>query len=209
MQAAVCDGDTIGFTTCKVHDCKEKLASQNARFCPQHQYLKDKCAVTDCASPHALGFRTCDDTEHRALETAYFKRGKAIFQLRARLKKAGVAVPVDSVALEDGHADDDEVIIESGPTGPVELDCDSKPAGGNRRLRAYFGKRRTHNEQLIMRPCGVIVSRATFYGSEAVSAVNVGSSSNILKPRVNCGSGLCQSYLPFTRIHSRVFCLRQ
>ncbi|KAI0351937.1 hypothetical protein OH77DRAFT_1461005 [Trametes cingulata] len=38
-------------------------------------------------------------------------------------------------------------------------------------IRARFGQRRTHNEQLIQRPCGVILSRATLFGSEAVSGV--------------------------------------
>ncbi|KIJ12502.1 hypothetical protein PAXINDRAFT_82820, partial [Paxillus involutus ATCC 200175] len=35
-----------------------------------------------------------------------------------------------------------------------------------------FGQWQTHNEQLIMWPCGVILARATFFGSEVVSAVN-------------------------------------
>jgi hypothetical protein len=110
-----------------------------------------------------------------ALEKAYFKRGDALFQLRSRLKKAGVAVPSDSVPL--GMDGDDEEVMMASTTdseGLIEVfDCDGKPDTGNRQLRAYFGRRRTHNEQLIMRPCGVILSRATFFGSEAVSAVNV------------------------------------
>lgn len=110
------------------------------------------------------------------METAYFSRGKAIFQLRARLKKAGVAVQEDSVPPGLSEEDvDDEVIVENGSNGPIVVaDCDGKRETGNRALRAYFGARRTHNEQLIMRPCGVILSRATFFGSEAISAVNVG-----------------------------------
>lgn len=176
MQPAVCDGDTIGHRSCRVHDCKVPLSTHNHRFCPVHDHLKTRCAVTNCISEVTPGFRTCEDVEHRALEKAYFQRGKALFQLRSRLKKAGIAVPPDSVPLEDdSHPDnDEEMVIESSPSGPLEvLDCAGKPEEGNRRLRAYFGGRRTHNEQLIMRPCGVILSRATFYGSEAVSAVNV------------------------------------
>lgn len=123
----------------------------------------------DCSA----GFQTCDDREHRALETAYFTRGKSLYKLRSRLRKTGVAVPADSVPDGEGEYDDDEVIVESGRDGPVEVACDGKPEVGNRKLRAYFGSRRTHNEQLIMRCCGVILSRATLFGSEAVSAVNV------------------------------------
>ncbi|KAJ7872992.1 hypothetical protein B0H13DRAFT_2349221 [Mycena leptocephala] len=62
-----------------------------------------------------------------------------------------------------------------GPKGPVELapdERDDKSEAGNRRLRAIFGGRWTHNEQLIMRTCGIILSHGTLFGSEAVSAVN-------------------------------------
>jgi len=74
----------------------------------------------------------------------------------------------ESNTYEDN--DDDGIIIEAEN---MALECDGKSEQGNKKLRAYFGRRRTHNEQIIMRPCGVIVSRATFYGSEAISAVNV------------------------------------
>jgi hypothetical protein len=51
--------------------------------------------------------------------------------------------------------------------------CDSKAPTGNRKIKALFGRRRTHNEQTLVRPCGVIVARATFFGAEAVSNVLV------------------------------------
>ncbi|KAJ7741865.1 hypothetical protein B0H16DRAFT_1323588 [Mycena metata] len=162
-QAAACDGNSIGHRSCKVHDCQNPLPNLRHHFCVKHQHLSLKCAVIDCPAQTAPGHRTCDAQDHRSLEAAYFTRGNAMFQLRARLKKAGVAVPDDSVPLGDA-------------AGPVEVDaddCDGKPEGGNRRLRAIFGGRWTHNEQLIMRTCGVILSRATLFGSEAVSAVNL------------------------------------
>ncbi len=40
---------------------------------------------------------------------------------------------------------------------------------GNRVLKAQFGRRRTHNEQTLVRPCGIIYARATMFGTEAVS----------------------------------------
>jgi hypothetical protein len=153
------------------------LASHHRHFCPDHEHLTLKCAVIECEAVVAVGHRTCNNPDHRALETAYFSRGKALFQLRSRLRKVGVAVQEDSVppGTLPREDEDDEVIIESGRNGPVvvPLDCEGKPEAGNRTLRAYFGARRTHNEQLIMRSCGVILSRATFFGSEAISAVNV------------------------------------
>ncbi|RDB15791.1 hypothetical protein Hypma_003744 [Hypsizygus marmoreus] len=173
MHPAVCDGDTIGHPTCNVHDCKVLLTTQHHNFCPLHGHLNSKCAVTICPLKNSPGFRTCENPAHRELEKAYYKRGDAIFQLRLRLKKAGVVVSVDSVPLEMNVRDDEAVIMESTSQGLVEvITCDGKSESGNQKVQAYFGRRRTHNEQLIMWPCGVILSRATFYGSEAVSAVH-------------------------------------
>lgn len=88
--------------------------------------------MTDCKADSASEHRTCNNPDHRALETAYFTRGKSLYKLRSRLKKAGVAVPAKSVPdSEDNYDDDDdEVIIESDRDGPVEVDCNGKPEGG-------------------------------------------------------------------------------
>jgi hypothetical protein len=116
IQTAHCDGDTIGHRCCKVHDCKIPLDSNRQHFCPDHQHMTLKCAVIDCPDTCATSFRTCSDVDHRALETAYFTRGKSLYKLRSRLKKAGVAVPANSI-LDGGYDDDDddEVIIERWP----------------------------------------------------------------------------------------------
>lgn len=54
-------------------------------------------------------------------------------------------------------------------TAPKEP-CPSKSAEGNAKVtKAQFGRRRTHNEQTLVRPCGVIFARATMFGAEAVS----------------------------------------
>ena len=47
------------------------------------------------------------------------------------------------------------------------------PTIGKKALRAQFGRKRTHNEQLIVAPCGIIVARETFYHAEAVHSVVV------------------------------------
>lgn len=57
-------------------------------------------------------------------------------------------------------------------SAPLPL-CPERPAMPSRSLRAMFGRRRTHNEQLIVRPCGIIIRRETFYGSETVRQVLV------------------------------------
>ncbi|KAF7297871.1 hypothetical protein HMN09_01007900 [Mycena chlorophos] len=44
----------------------------------------------------------------------------------------------------------------------------NKNPNGNRTLRALFGRRKSHNEQIFLRSCAVIVAHRTFYGSETV-----------------------------------------
>jgi hypothetical protein len=139
------------------------------------------------------GFRTCSDSGHRTLEKAYFKHGNGIFKLRERLKKAEISVSSDSLSqtTEDlaSSLDDTEALVEAtlpqdgdtfhvlvGEASDTSAECEGKSEAGNRKLRAFFGRRHTHNEQVMMRPCGVILARATFFGSEAVSAVNVRNS---------------------------------
>lgn len=62
---------------------------------------------------------------------------------------------------------DDDVEPETG-SGDV-----SKSDEGNRTVKARFGRRRTHNEQLVVCCCGIIAARATMFGAEAISGVKV------------------------------------
>lgn len=73
----------------------------------------------------------------------------------------------NNVSNELDVAGDEDVTID------VSGICDGKPDTGNRNVRARFGRRWTHNEQLCVASCGVILGRATFYGSEAPNGVCV------------------------------------
>lgn len=42
-----------------------------------------------------------------------------------------------------------------------------------KKIRAKFGRTRTHNEQIIVAPCGMIIARETFYHAESITAVVV------------------------------------
>lgn len=107
---------------------------------------------------------TCTIPEHRQLEQNHKKRDKALFQLRGRLQRANVSHPNDAFAAEVTAEEVEEMII------PTSGECEAtKDPNGNRKLRTLFGRRRTHNEQIFVRPCGMIVAHATFYGSESVS----------------------------------------
>ncbi|KAF9541039.1 hypothetical protein CPC08DRAFT_756197 [Agrocybe pediades] len=133
----------LKFILHSVHDCANSLLNNKFRYCEAHMYKQAECSIE----------------EHRTKEEQYFSKGKSIFQLKERLKsvmgdKSGPSL------LQDEEEDSDEPI-----------DCSGKPETGNRQFKSSFSRKRTHNEQFIMRPCGIILSRATLFGSESVSAV--------------------------------------
>ena len=110
------------------------------------------------------------------------ERGQARFQLQERLKRAQVAHPSDSMGefvnniseLADVDSEE-EFELASGKVLPSHASHTSSDPTGKRknRLRAQFGRKRTHNEQVIVAPCGIIIARETFFGAEAVSSVVV------------------------------------
>jgi len=118
--------------------------------------------------------------EHRELEDFNVTRNKAMFQLKQRLARLKTSQPRDSIpdtlptsgpvqisATTPAIFDDEEVVLDKDGV------CDGKPEEGNKTLRARFGRKRTHNEELCVASCGVILGRATFYGSEAPNGVRV------------------------------------
>jgi hypothetical protein len=106
---------------------------------------------------------TCDSPEHASLEKRHKERGTAFFQLRGKLQRANVANPVDSEAAVLTAEEIEEMEVRDEQEDPS---CPDKPDTGIRKIRAMFGRRRTHNEQIMVRPCGIIVARRTFFGSE-------------------------------------------
>lgn len=49
---------------------------------------------------------------------------------------------------------------------------DTEGVGRSRKkIAGYFSRRWTHNEQLMVRPCGMVIGRSTFYSSESMTAV--------------------------------------
>ena len=69
---------------------------------------------------------------------------------------------------DDVEEEDSEFVVDGGSAQPVEA---SQAKEG--KLRAQFGCKRTHNEQIIVAPCGMIIAHETFYGAEAVTSVIV------------------------------------
>ncbi|KAI0311591.1 hypothetical protein OF83DRAFT_1068546 [Amylostereum chailletii] len=168
----VTDGITIGRPCCSVHDCQGDLPSQQARFCLAHSAKIEECAVDGCTASVEQGYRTCPEEQHRKLEALGDEGHTAMFQLRRRAQRHGVLQPEESILSSSGT---DEVLQDNGLDVDEDGICPEKDEAGNTKLRARFSRRRTHGEQLCVATCGVILGRATMYGSEAVSAVRVSS----------------------------------
>ena len=101
------------------------------------------------------------------------ERPQARFQLKERLARALVAHPQDSSAEEQPLSGlvDTEEIDEEYEVPVSQLEGPDQPQ--RQKLRAQFGRRRTHNEQIIVAHCGIIIARETIYGAEGVASVVV------------------------------------
>jgi hypothetical protein len=142
------------------------------RFCPSHDHLNSICAVDNCSTPIEIGHATCALSNHRLLETEYRRKDKAFFQLIPNLQRPRVSNPNDALGTAERADFDITEEIQLAEDNPDPA-CPSKDPEGNRKLRALFGRRRSHNEQIVVAPCGMILIRKTFMGSETVPQVVV------------------------------------
>lgn len=93
---------------------------------------------------------------------------KAMFQLRSRLAKLRVktTLPEPETLLDSDDGEEGEPEPTPPPPSPAVPLKSKLP-------KVKLSRRWTHNEQLFVRCCGIIVARATFFGSEAISGVKV------------------------------------
>jgi hypothetical protein len=152
------------------------------------------------------------------------QKGQARFVLKERLSRQRVSHPEDAVAQDiavDELVDADDVIeeftVESTGrvvSGPDQLDVEGNIVPDNaehcegakpsKKVRAQFGRKRSHNEQIFVAPCGDIIARETFFGAEAVSSVVVSDASGVHKAVHLHGSlGNDHSDLPNQRSHAQ------
>ncbi|KAF8168760.1 hypothetical protein BJ912DRAFT_1025727 [Pholiota molesta] len=192
-QAIVGDGLSIGRPCCGVFRCTQPLQNNRHRFCREHFVEHDICAIVGCSNPVSEGTKSCSNPLHQSMEQKNKEKGKAAFILKERYQKYqllhpdegesstdhGPAVTVDEhlewFEVEDGgnvriFNEPDPGTIGGGTLDEGDETCPSKLALGNAKaVKARFGRRRTHNKQTLVRPCGVIFARATMFGAEAVS----------------------------------------
>ncbi|KAF8869217.1 hypothetical protein CPB84DRAFT_1694640, partial [Gymnopilus junonius] len=159
------NGITIGHPCCGVRHCTESLENvKRDQFCPGHKYRLEICAVEGCEEKVVPDFLTCALASHRELEEKRKLHNSTNFQLQSQVQRSTVSNPPDEEVMqslrEDGEALDDgieeKVLPSTAPQEPMA--CPQKLETGNQCIRACFGHSQTHNEQLLVHPCGMIVA---------------------------------------------------
>ncbi|EJD51091.1 hypothetical protein AURDEDRAFT_57396, partial [Auricularia subglabra TFB-10046 SS5] len=153
--ACVVDGVSIthaacGYKTPSGEPCRAPLAKPQDRFCTGHSGRIDFCGAANCANACEPGHLSCAIPEHRAIEDSIREKGRSMFQLTERLAAAHQFLSTGKKATKN---------------------TTRSPARKGRKQKHTMTRSWTHNEQLAVRCCGVIISRATFFQAEAISAV--------------------------------------
>ena len=172
------DGVCIGHPRCQVYHCTERLCSPRDRHCEKHRGLDVVCAISGCDELCTDGKRTCSDPEHRGVEEEKQRRGHALFELRRRLEARHMGSSIRALSSDGATsaALDDALEDESDMDDPAMMSnvAGKQPQSRKPKLKTTLTRRWTHNEQLLVRPCGVIVSRCTFYQAESLPNERVG-----------------------------------
>lgn len=145
------DGVSVNRPCCAAQDdglpCRTPLDKPHDLFCPIHQHLQFLCAISGCTARRQLPHLTCCDPDHRAIEEARPQAGTSAYQLKLRIQKT--------------HRS----------TGIGDVSQASSKKRKRWKKKNTFTRTWTHNEELAVRPCGIIISRATMFQAEAISGV--------------------------------------
>lgn len=182
--------------------CKEPLTRPHDKFCPKHAFKENLCYRKGCNKAIVEGTWACADKEHQTLATETFEarqrkatdelikrieRSSVYLHLRAGQPDRGGDVPnVTGLGMAPGdHCPpgateeldkEEEECFEAGydPVDEDEGEADETQAKRKARLRKmYYRRRFTNNEQLAVRPCGIIIGRTTMYDAEGVASIRV------------------------------------
>ncbi|KZV70040.1 hypothetical protein PENSPDRAFT_579888 [Peniophora sp. CONT] len=169
IDAVVMDGVTIGHPCCSVPHCMEALTNQQDRFCADHMPLSSVCAIQGCSAViSGPGSLTCSESSHvahamRDKQLNSFSHLKRRAEKAERLKKGLSAQPSYAQTALD-RAQDPLPPQSDKPETALPLPLEEA------KLRNFLHRRWTHNEQLMLRPCGVCISRASMFTAESMPA---------------------------------------
>ncbi|KAF8805951.1 hypothetical protein BYT27DRAFT_7224636 [Phlegmacium glaucopus] len=191
------DGLSMGRTCCGVFRCPKPLQNNRHRFCAEHSRLHDVCAIVGCENPviqvtvndpkggpaKIVNKKTCPFLYKEQLQHAQISQPVDSFSQSCCVPEQDIQEDFESYTVHPSNSSPGVVVsIQKNPGSVGVLDqdselasippipCPSKSLAGNQpTLKAQFGWCRTHNEQTLVWPCGVIFARATMFGAEAVS----------------------------------------
>ncbi|EGG09598.1 uncharacterized protein MELLADRAFT_95868 [Melampsora larici-populina 98AG31] len=190
--AVVTDGLTIGHWRCSATPdqleeiaiesglprpegpCTKPLNNINNRFCSlHHSLLGSRCHVQPCKKNTMPDSKTCDETAHIQAWAKFTNRVKSNFSLTAILNRPGSNLPSDPTVhldAETGEFNDLEGLRQADEANRAHK---SARDGGESKAKGKLvvSRCRTHNDQLVVGCCGIVLARKTFYHSESVSAV--------------------------------------
>ncbi|KAI0084908.1 hypothetical protein BDY19DRAFT_1023122 [Irpex rosettiformis] len=166
-RVVVIDGITIGHPCCSVYNCKEPLKKQTNRFCERHKDQNNMCCLTECNARVIEGHMVCADEAHLDIEKVHRLRGQARVR-HVDAENLGESMNLDGEEVYDINSDNRVVGEDAGPAMHPH-----NPISGNKRLRAQFGRRRTHGEQLGVGPCGTIFGRGTMVGAKGIYSTSL------------------------------------
>ena len=176
ISVVVIDGVTIGHPCCAIHNCHVPLSNNRHRYCDNHIDNQNIYGIVGCSEKVAPNKRTCLIAEHQTIEKVHsertipatrtpqtgtrcsskrFNRWICQWRLWTCRCRQWRGVWARFFHSQASHTSSDPTVKRK-----------------NRR-RVQFGRKRTHNEQVIVTPCGMIIACETFFGAEAVSSMVV------------------------------------
>ena len=132
--------------------------------------MRLQCAADGCSEPAEEGYSTCSDRVHREAENEKRKAAPAYQDLQRRLRKGNVPTTSRRSFKPMTDAQDlEEYNEDASSDSPVDPSSSTLSKGPKVRLTRKY----THNEQLFIYSCGIIVSRGTLFSAEGILAVKV------------------------------------
>lgn len=194
IRAVVTDGLTIGHWRCSASavqlaklalnaghpppsgPCRNPLTSVRSRFCPvHHELLHNQCQAQPCTRLALAGKKTCDLETHMKAAKKFDQHVHSNFTLHSMLNRPGASLPVDPTVHQNDFTAELEGLEDIRHANEAERADESHRDGGDTSKKAApkMSRLRTHNDQLIVATCGVILARQTMFHSESPSAVKV------------------------------------
>lgn len=200
MRACVTDGITMGFWTCSASElqlktldpnstathCEQPLDKVNHRYCPAHHLsLGNMCPAQPCVAPIEPGHKTCANPEHRDAHDKFKERNTSMFGLPRRFNRPNTHLQMDPSVLLSAETGEVALSEEELLYAEVqEREHEGARDGGTSKppKKVLISRCRSHNEQLMVAPCGMILARKTFYKSESVTKVKVSYRNDMILP---------------------------